>query len=521
MTQNELKKNVDVGTGEKIVKLPLNFGEYRVDTSRNGRYVVMGGHKGHLASYDTHSKKYASLVNVTESIRAVKYLHNHTMFAAAQRKYTYIYDQQGTELHCLRDASHCTHLDFLPYHFLLVTACERAHIRWLDVSSGQVAADHNTRLGPPTALAQSANNAVMHVGHNNGQVTLWTPNMPTPVAKMFAHRGAVSSIAINSKHQMITVGGDGQWKAWDMRNFKKLNEFTYTGLMPSPIDISLSATNTLALVGGPVVMMYTDPFSTSMDSKQARSYVYKPYMKHHEPGAQFYSARFAPFEDLLWVGSDSGIRSILVPGAGMANFDGMQNNPFETKKQRQEAEVKGLLEKLPYDTIVYNPQNIGGVDAAPRAVKVKEAQEARISTEEQKAAEKAQKNKMRGKNKAGKRERKKAEAYSALVKSRAMDRVELERAEFEDEEAISLDSKKRSKTISNVAVMEEEEEFVDAADLIERKRAKKIVDEGETEKRVMVNKLKQISEGFDPLDRFKGKDSGFDLNSGKKRRRNA
>jgi U3 small nucleolar RNA-associated protein 7 len=33
----------------------------------------------------------------------VCFLHNEKFFAAAQRKYVYVYDKRGLEIHCLRE----------------------------------------------------------------------------------------------------------------------------------------------------------------------------------------------------------------------------------------------------------------------------------------------------------------------------------------------------------------------------------------------------------------------------------
>jgi U3 small nucleolar RNA-associated protein 7 len=54
----------------------------------------------------------------------VCFLHNELFFAAAQRKYVYIYDKRGLEVHCLREHTAPTALQFLPHHFLLASIGE-------------------------------------------------------------------------------------------------------------------------------------------------------------------------------------------------------------------------------------------------------------------------------------------------------------------------------------------------------------------------------------------------------------
>jgi len=355
ITQTRIRKEVDVASAAKGFDLNLKeFGPYTVDYSRHGRCLLLGGRKGHVAAMDWIEKRLLCEINVQDSVHDVKWLHTENMFAVAQNKWTYVYDNQGIELHCLKRLDNVLKMEFLPYHFLLATANERGFLSWLDISVGSLVSQFNTRMGRLNIMAQNPANAVLCLGHSKGVVTMWTPNVKDePVMKILAHRQPLTSIAVErSGTYMASAAMDRSVRVWDLRNGQRCL---------SEMQLPYSAAGQLrfsdrkmlgAVVGGDTVEFYRD-----VTTKPATY----PYMRH-KVHRKVTDLHFVPFEDVVGIGHADGFSSILVPGCGEPNFDALEVNPFQTKKQRREAEVKSLLEKIPADLITLNPDQIAEID---------------------------------------------------------------------------------------------------------------------------------------------------------------
>lgn len=73
-SQDEIKAEADIATAQKGFHLKLlEFGPYYVDYTRDGRYLLIGGRKGHVAAFDWREGKLLHEVHHRETIRAIKY----------------------------------------------------------------------------------------------------------------------------------------------------------------------------------------------------------------------------------------------------------------------------------------------------------------------------------------------------------------------------------------------------------------------------------------------------------------
>ncbi|KAI0368542.1 BING4CT-domain-containing protein [Pilatotrama ljubarskyi] len=342
----------------------MDGGPYRTRYTRNGRNLAVVGKKGHVATFDWQTGTLHAELQLRETCRDITFLQDHSHFAVAQNKYVFIYDRDGVELHKLKSHIEPTRLEFLPYHWLLVSIGNPGYLKYQDTSTGQLVVEHRTKLGACHTMCQNPHNAVIHLGHQNGTVTLWTPNLPHPAVRLLAHLGPVASVSVDPStggRYMATSGQDGTVKVWDCRNWKgAVRTWNARG---GGAELEWSQKGTLAVASGGSVNVYTKP---SIQTPFAATVSPPLYLTHPVPHRPLTSVRFCPFQDILSIGHSAGVSSILVPGSGEPNFDSAEADPFENKKARREREVKSLLDKIQPDAITLDPSFIGSLAPPPK-----------------------------------------------------------------------------------------------------------------------------------------------------------
>ena len=368
--------------------------------SRSGRSLLLASEKGHVALMEWRAAKLRAEIFANETVRDAVFLHSDKFFAVAQRRYAYIYDNSGLQVHVLREHKDPGRLAFLPHHLLLASAScptsEFSRIVYTDTTSGHEVARHDFGarkhdLGAVSSLCTNLANGVVHAAHSNGVVSLWGPMSGTPLARLFAQRGGVRHLAVDpSRNVMATLGHEGTLKEYDLRTFRPVAETTVTPLATS---MTYSQRSLLAVCGGSTVNIW--------DARKLNEGG-KPYMSERYHGLRPTALDFCPYEDALAVCHRDGMCTMLVPGAGEAVFDSSAPNPYMTRKQAREAEVSTMLDRLPPETIALDTGFIGAVDENP----VKRAEEARLKELKAEAAARVRGmhvNRAKGRNKISKR----------------------------------------------------------------------------------------------------------------------
>ncbi|KAI5009532.1 hypothetical protein ZWY2020_011669 [Hordeum vulgare] len=135
-SQHQLRDGVDILNSRKPFDIILpELGPYTLEYTSNGRYMIVGGRKGHIGMMDMLSMDLIKEFQVRETVRDVAFLHNEQLFAVAQKKYPYIYNRHGTEIHCLKEHGKALKLQFLDKHFLLASINSFGQLHYQDMST--------------------------------------------------------------------------------------------------------------------------------------------------------------------------------------------------------------------------------------------------------------------------------------------------------------------------------------------------------------------------------------------------
>lgn len=316
-TQRQIKKNVACSVKEKAFSLDLDEDDWKSSYSLDGRHIILHS-KSVVAAFDCKTLNVffeRTLRNVETSI----FLHNEQYCAIASDT-LFIYNKNGQEVHHLSHERNVRRMAYLPYHFLLVTLSDQPFLRYLDTSMGKEVAKLYVKEPSCCALSRRDDGIVL-VGGTRGVVRLFSPNSKEPLCSLLVNSSKISSIAVR-KNNFVCSSLQGT----NFYDFRNLKEPIYK--LPKSENVSLS--NVLA-------MSYKNKITTFMNGSE--------YIKETYQGVN--SIEFAPYEDILAVGTRNGLSHMIVPGAGDPNIDFYEDSPFLTKKQRREREVKKLMEKIP------------------------------------------------------------------------------------------------------------------------------------------------------------------------------
>jgi U3 small nucleolar RNA-associated protein 7 len=118
--QHLLRKNVSLNNARQVFDLDLNFGSYQAKYSREGRHLLLTSDLGHVSLMNWKKKDLLFETQLSDPIRSSVFLH-HRFIGVAQAANCFIYDFEGQEVHDLVNMPQPLWLDYLPWHYLMVS----------------------------------------------------------------------------------------------------------------------------------------------------------------------------------------------------------------------------------------------------------------------------------------------------------------------------------------------------------------------------------------------------------------
>ena len=326
------------------------------------------------------------------------------------------------------------------------------NLSWTDTSTGQIVGNFN--YGPlreTRGLSYKPNvrTGVVSSCHANGVVAMWSPCTPKPLAMVFCHEGGVDQM-VNSVDgwSFVTSGLGKEIKVWDWRMLKCRGIIRTEGNVGS---LDLSQRGLLGCGIGGEVVVYKEVGGNKFrkvdggDGKgeggrsgeiwgtrrrlrggpggKGALYMRERYGERK----RMRCVRFCPFEDVLGVCMEDELRTMIVPGAGEGSFDKSGPHPYEGKKERREKEIRSLLDKLPPETISLDSRVVGGVEKDAKARLEERKMDARKKMMEKKMGK--VKKKTKGRNKIGKRLKRKQANVMDAKKAELLEKLEREKRE--------------------------------------------------------------------------------------------
>lgn len=316
-SQKKIKTHMANSVREKAFNLNLEQSNWKSSYSLDGRFLLLYDNKS-ITVFDNKTLN----VFYERDIKNIKYstfLHNEQYCAISADSF-YIYNKNGQEIHNLPKYKDVQMMTFLPNHFLLCTLHKSPFLKYFDTSLGKEVASVYIREKNSSSIGRKSDGIVL-VGGLKGTVGFYSPNAKEALCKILVNSAKITSISVKGDNFACS-----SLQGTFFYDFRKLNEPIYK--LPKSENVSLS--NVLALSHRSTIYTFLN----------GKGYVKQSYKNIN-------SIEFAPFEDILTIGANHGLRNMIVPGSGDPNIDFHDDSPFLTKTQRKEREIQKLLQKIP------------------------------------------------------------------------------------------------------------------------------------------------------------------------------